>query len=383
MSAPDLPVERLPVSLLTGFLGSGKTTLLKHLLGHPGMADTAVIINEFGEVGLDHLLVEATSEQPVLLDSGCLCCTVRGDLIDTLRRLFKQRAKGEIPAFRRVVIESTGLADPAPILHTLMSDPLVADRFRLDGVVTTVDAVNAMDQLDRQPESVKQAAVADRIVLTKTDLATDDALAGLRRRLRALNPAAPMIEASHGAVEPAALLGAGLFQPGDKIPDVAAWLRAEAYGASPQGPAHDHHHQDHHDHTRHHALAGDRDRRGQDHAGHDHAALDRNRHDDRIRAFAITHDRPLDWPRFAGWIEALIAAQGDKLLRIKGVLDVEGLAEPVAIHGVQHLFHPPASLPGWPAGPRRSQLVFILRDLEETVVRQGFDAMVAPLPQSG
>jgi len=372
MNAPDLPVERLPVSLLTGFLGSGKTTVLKHLLGHPGMAETAVIINEFGEVGLDHLLVEATTDQPVLLDSGCLCCTVRGDLIDTLRRLFKQRAKGEIPAFRRVVIESTGLADPAPILHTLMSDPLVADRFRLDGVITTVDAVNGMDQLDRQPESVKQAAVADRLVLTKTDLADAATLAGLRQRLRSLNPASPMIESRQGAVEPSALLGAGLFQAADKIPDVAAWLRAEAY----ETPAQDHSHggHDHDGHGHHHH--GDHGHAAHDPAGHDHMALDRNRHDDRIHAFAITHDEPLDWPRFASWIEGLIAAHGDKLLRIKGVLDIEGLAEPVAIHGVQHLFHPPASLPGWPAGPRRSQLVFILRDLEETTIRRGFAEMV-------
>ncbi len=392
MNAPDLPVERLPVSLLTGFLGSGKTTLLKHLLGHPGMADTAVIINEFGEVGLDHLLVEATADRPVLLDSGCLCCTVRGDLIDTLRRLFKQRAKGEIPAFRRVVIESTGLADPAPILHTLMSDPLVADRFRLDGVIATVDAVNAMDQLDRQPESVKQAAVADRLVLTKTDLADKAALAGLRQRLRTLNPAAPMIEAHQGAVEPSALLGAGLFQAADKIPDVAAWLRAEAYETPAQAHGHggqDHGGQDHggQDHRHHdddgHANDGHTgdDHAGHDHADHNHGALDRNRHDDRIRAFAITYDRPLDWPRFASWIEGLIATHGDKLLRIKGVLEVEGLAEPVAIHGVQHLFHPPASLPGWPAGPRRSQLVFILRDLEETAIRGSFAEMVAGAAQ--
>jgi len=374
MNAPDLPVERLPVSLLTGFLGSGKTTVLKHLLGHPGMADTAVIINEFGEVGLDHLLVEATADRPVLLDSGCLCCTVRGDLIDTLRRLFKQRAKGEIPAFRRVVIESTGLADPAPILHTLMSDPLVADRFRLDGVIATVDAVNGMDQLDRQPESVKQAAVADRLVLTKIDLADGAALAGLRQRLRTLNPAAPMIEAQQGAVEPSALLGAGLFQTADKIPDVAAWLRAEAYETPTHGHGHGERRQDDHGHAEHgHAAHG---HASHDHARHDHGAPDRNRHDDRIRAFAITHDRPLDWPRFASWIEGLIATHGDRLLRIKGVLEVEGLAEPVAIHGVQHLFHPPASLPGWPAGPRRSQLVFILRDLEETTIRESFAEMV-------
>jgi G3E family GTPase len=368
MSAPDLPVERLPVSLLTGFLGSGKTTLLKHMLGHPGLADTAVIINEFGEVGLDHRLVESTADQTVLLESGCLCCAIRGDLIDTLRSLFKRRAKGEIPAFRRVVIESTGLADPAPILHTLMSDPLIADRFRLDGVIATVDAVNGMDQLDRQPESVKQAAVADRLVLTKTDLAEPRAADALKARLHRLNPAAPLLEAVQGAVDPASILGAGLFKPADKTPDVRAWLRAEAYGErAPQG----------HDH-----------RPGEGHApghddghDHDHAGLDRNRHDERIRAFAIEHDRPLDWERFADWIGRLTAEHGEHLLRIKGILDVAGQDEPIAIHGVQHLFHPPASLPAWPEGERRSQLVFILRDLAESVIRQGFAEMVAGAPR--
>ncbi len=368
MSAPDLPVERLPVSLLTGFLGSGKTTLLKHLLGHPGLADTAVIINEFGDVGLDHRLVESTTDQTVLLDSGCLCCTIRGDLIDTLRSLFKRRAKGEIPAFRRVVIESTGLADPAPILHTLMSDPLIADRFRLDGVIATIDAVNGMDQLDRQPESVKQAAVADRLVLTKTDLAEPQRAAALKRRLNRLNPAAPLLEAIQGTVDPARLLDAGLFKPEEKTPDVRAWLRAEAYAlaAQPAGTEHDH---DGHDHGHHHE---------QDRASE--GGLDRNRHDDHIRAFAITHDRPLDWPSFADWIERLIAAHGEQLLRIKGILDVAGHDQPIAIHGVQHLFHPPASLPAWGPGERRSALVFILRDLEESVIRQGFADMVARVP---
>src|SRR5215469_8075197 len=187
------PSSLIPVTLLTGFLGSGKTTVLNHVLNQPGMAATAVIVNEFGEIGLDHLLVERSSEDVVLLNSGCLCCTVRGDLVDTLTNLFVDRIKGKVPFFTRVAIETTGLADPAPILHTLMTDPIVAARYMLDGVVTTVDAVNSSRTLDRQPEAVKQAAVADRLLLTKTDLATPMARQTFERRLAALNPSAPLI----------------------------------------------------------------------------------------------------------------------------------------------------------------------------------------------
>ena len=341
------PRERLPVSVLTGFLGSGKTTLLKHLLARPELADTAVVINEFGEVGLDHLLVEAAREDMVLLASGCLCCTVRGDLVDALRRLFKRRAKGEIPSFRRVIIETTGLADPAPVLQTLMQDPLLSEVYRLDGVIATIDAVNAMDQLDRQAESVKQAAVADRLVLTKIDLAPNPA--ALEERLRRLNPAASILAADHGRIDPAHILDAGLYNPATKSLDAQAWLKAEAYGHTHSGDDHD----------------------------HDHAhgsGPDRNRHDERIRAFCLEWDRPLDWSRFADWIESLIALHGADLLRIKGILNIAGSAGPVAIHGVQHLFHPPVELPAWPEGPRTTRLVFITRDIGVGVLRQGLVA---------
>jgi G3E family GTPase len=331
--------ERLPVSVLTGFLGSGKTTLLKHLLTRPELSDTAVVINEFGEVGLDHLLVEAAREDMVLLASGCLCCTVRGDLVDALRRLFKRRARGEVPAFRRVVIETTGLADPAPVLQTLMQDPLLSDVYRLDGVIVTVDAVNAMDQLDRQAESVKQAAVADRLILTKTDLVSE--VAGLTTRLRRLNPAAPILIAEQGRIDPALILDAGLYNPTTKSLEAQAWLKSEAYAE----------------------------------AGHHHGhPLDRNRHDDHIRAFCLTWDRPLDWGRFADWIESLISLHGSGLLRMKGLLNVAGSGGPVAIHGVQHQFHPPVELPAWPDGDRRSRLVFITRDIEAPSIKAGLAA---------
>jgi G3E family GTPase len=362
MSNQDIaPEERLPASLLTGFLGSGKTTLLSKLLRQPALAETAVVINEFGEIGLDHLLVENAPEQSVLLESGCLCCTIRGDLIDTLRSLFRRRVKGEVPPFKRVVIESTGLADPAPILQTLMSDPLLADRFRLDGVITTVDAVHGMSQLDRHFESVKQAAVADRLVLTKADLATPAQLAALQLRLQQLNPAAPQILARQGEVDGARLFDAGLFNPSLKTPDVQGWLRAEAYAARDAQHEHDHEHADGHDHAH----------------EHDPGALDPTRHDAHIRAFCMTAERPLDWERFTRFIETLLARDGDKLLRIKGILNVVGFDAPVAVHGVQHLFHPPALLPRWPDADRRSRLVFIVKDLSEEEIRKEFSIVTA------
>ncbi len=345
------PIERLPVSVITGFLGSGKTTLLKHLLAQDWMADTAVVINEFGEVGLDHLLVEAAQEDTILLASGCLCCTVRGDLVDTLRRLYKRRDKGEIARFRRVVIETTGLADPAPILHTLIGDPLLSAFYRLDGVIATVDAVNAMSQLDRQMESVKQAAMADRLLLTKTDLAAPAGIAALRARLQRLNPAAPVFEVSHGRIGAEQLFNAGLYNPERKTLDVQNWLKAEAY-AAPDPHGHDHGHD--HGHA----------------ADHPHPAPDVNRHDDHIRAFCLTWEAPLDWERFVDWIEMLTATRGADLLRIKGILNVAGEAGPIAIHGIQHLFHPPVVLPKWPDADRRSRIVFITRDLDRAVLDQ-------------
>jgi G3E family GTPase len=359
--------ERIPVSVITGFLGSGKTTLLKHLLPQPAMADTAVIINEFGAVGLDHLLVESSNDDTILLASGCLCCTIRGDLVDTMRRLFLRRRAGEIPAFQRVVIETTGLADPAPVLHTLMRDPLVSECYRLDGVIATVDAVNGMDQLDRQMESVKQAAVADRLLLTKSDLVDAKQVAALEARLRKLNPAAPIRAIRDGRIDAAELLNAGLYNPDIKSLDVRRWLKAEAYDEH----AHDHEHGGHGHHGHDHDNPGDSHRQGQ----HPH---DVNRHDDRIAAFALDWDRPLDWPVFVDWIEMLITGHGENLLRIKGILNVAGEDAPIAIHGVQHLFHPPIALPRWPDADRHSRIVFITRDITRETIAASFRAFHAP-----
>ena len=331
--------ELTPVTVLTGFLGAGKTTLLNHLLKQPELAGTAVLVNEFGEIGLDHLLVRKLDADTVLLNAGCLCCTVRGDLARALRDLLPRARRDEIS---RVVIETTGLADPAPILATLLSDPVAASAYRLDGIVTVVDAVNGPATLDAQPEAVRQVAVADRIVLSKTDLAGP---CGLRERLRRLNPVAPIVVADHGAVAPEAILHAGLFDAGGKIQDVRVWLDAAAFADAAHG----------HDHTQH----------------------DVNRHDGRIAAFCLTFDRPLHWQGIGPWLEMLIATRGEDLLRVKGILNLAGQDKPVVIQGVQHVFHPPALLPEWPEGdPRTSRLVFITRDLPREVVEAGLRAFV-------
>jgi G3E family GTPase len=352
---------RLPVTVVTGFLGAGKTTLLNRLVRRPEMARCAVVINEFGAIPLDHELVERVDENMIALASGCLCCTVRGDLIETLGDLWTRRESGATPFFDRVVIETTGLADPAPILHSLMSAKELVGRFRLEGVISLVDGVVGGATLDAHTEAVKQAAVADRLVLTKTDLATDAParakLDELRRRLRALNPAAPIIEAVMGDVDPSRLLDAGLYNARTKTLDVQHWLNEEAYRDGAHAHGHDH---DQHDHG---------------HDDHDHG-LDVNRHDDHIRAFCMTREAPVSGTLMARFVDILIASFGERLLRVKGILNLAGHPDrPAVIHGVQHVFHPLQWLERWPSDDRRTRLVFITRDVEPETVETIFRAL--------
>ena len=326
-----------PVTLITGFLGSGKTTLLQRLLADPALADTAVLINEFGAVGLDHHLLERIDERTVLLQSGCLCCTVRGELADSMRELHSKRTRGAVPMFRRVVIESTGLADPFPVLTTLHADPVLKHHFRMAGVVTTVDAVNGARQLAMHPESVKQVAVADRIVLTKTDLAAAPTVASVVRRVRAINPDCVVLDAhASGGADAALLSDDATVAFGRRDPTIQAWLAEEMQAA----------------------------------------ATGASRHADDIHAFALVFDQPLEWTAFGIWLTMLLNRHGNEVLRVKGILDVAGADAPVAVHGVQHLVHPPVHMRAWPDGERRSRIVFIVKGLERGAIERSLAAFV-------
>jgi G3E family GTPase len=349
----NAPAQKIPISLLTGFLGSGKTTVLNHLLRQPAMANVMVIINEFGEIGLDHELVESATDDLVLLQSGCLCCTIRGDLIETLRSLFLKRSRAEIPQFNRVVIETTGLADPAPILQAIMTDGLVMSRFQLDGVISTVDAVAGSATLDRHIEAVRQAAVADRILLTKTDLVSEGECGAIEARLHALNPAAPIQRVSAGQADPGLLFDVGLYNPATKNIDVQRWLQDEKYAQA----QHEHHDDDH---------------------GHHDANVvnDVNRHDDHIRAVSMIVDDPVPGEALDRWLNSLLQFRGPDLLRFKGIINVAGMRGPIVVHGVQHVIYPPIALKTWPSSDRRTRMVFITYDIDERTLRESLDKLI-------
>ena len=331
MTTPDL----LPVTLLTGFLGSGKTTVLNHLLRHLPL--TAVVMNEFGEIGLDHQLLEESRGPLALLSGGCVCCQIQGTLAPTLKNLLMSRASGTLPPFERIIIETTGIADPAPILQTLMAERWLAARLKLDGVVTAVDAVFGLQQLEAHPEAARQVAVADRLLLTKTDLATAEQVDTLKMRLTELNPAAPVYTVLRGVIDPAQVTHLGLFNPHDKHPDVLKWLAHQRYKPAAR------------------SLLGGK-------------AQVEPLHDARIRAFSLSFDEPLEWPGVLSALEMLQSFRPKNLLRMKALVNVKGKANPVVLHAVQHMLYPSAELPAWPDEDHRSRFVFITSDLDEAFV---------------
>lgn len=351
--------SRIPVSILTGFLGAGKSTLLNRLLKDPAMRDAAVIINEFGEVGIDHLLVETSNDAVLELADGCLCCTVRGELVDTLAELIDGMQTGRIKPLSRVVIETTGLADPAPVMQSVMGHPAIAQHFELDGVVTLVDAVHGLATIEAHPEAYRQVAVADRLVLTKKTLAEANAIPGLIERLRTINPRAQITDGDMPEAGHASLLVNGLYDPSTKIADVDRWLHSDTHDHD-----HDHHHHDHDGHHGHHGH------------GHHHHHHDVNRHGASIRSFSIVHDAPVEPSAIAMFVDLLRSAHGEKLLRMKAVVATADAPDrPLVLHGVQSIFHPPVRLPSWPEGSdRKTRLVLITQGLDEAYVRELFDA---------
>ena len=322
---------RVPIHVLTGFLGSGKTTLLRHLLADPDLADTAVVINEFGEVGLDHLLVREVAEDVVLLSSGCLCCSVRDDLVSTLAELNALMRAGEIPAFARVVVETTGLADPAPIMQAILSETTLVPWFRLGQVITTVDAVNGEQTLARHREAGQQLATADRLILTKTDLIGESEGDALGDKLRAMNPSASLLVSRKAQLPAAEILREANGSWRAPMPAQLGPILDSVHGSSAQPHAHG--------------------------------------HDDAIKTFTVPLQQPVDWPAFVDWLELLLASRGDSILRVKGLLAVTDDARPVVVQGVQHVLYPIEHLPAWPdASARPGWIVFIARDLTQRAI---------------
>ncbi|KUF11405.1 CobW family GTP-binding protein [Pseudoponticoccus marisrubri] len=345
---------RLPVTLLTGFLGAGKTTLLNALLSDGAAGRIAVIVNEFGEAGLDHDLIEHVGEEVVLMQSGCLCCSVRGDLSRTMADLLARREDGAL-AFDRVVIETTGLADPGPILQTLLVDPFLARRTRMDGIVTVADAANGPATLDAQFEAVSQVAMADLVVLSKTDLVQPDRVVMFEERLRAINPDIRILHAVRGAGIAGQVWGLSGLRQGAAAADVLAWTRAPEPAADPLAN-----------------LSGL--------ARATPPAQTLSPHDSRIGTASVILDDPVPDAVFDLWLDTLIALRGPDILRVKGIVFLEGIETPFVFHGVQHVFDPPVPLQDWPGGDRRTRIVVIARDITRPALQRNLDLLRARLP---
>lgn len=349
-------MNKIWVTLITGFLGSGKTTLLNTLLHHPGMSQAAVIVNEFGEIGLDYDLIERSDESVVQLANGCLCCSVKSDLIDTFRDLQIQRRAGTIPYFDRVVIETTGIADPGPVLQIILTNPMVLNSYELDGVVTTVDAINGVSSLDRFPECVKQAAIADRLIVTKVDLAESPSqVTELTDRLRALNPAAPITETATEEIDPSDLFGTGMFDPDTKELDLESWIQPGVYGEDGEivAPAESEMDEE--------TLAYYKE--------HGHTPEVEHNHDPSIRSFVITRDEPMSLNMLKLFLEGLTNEAGPNLLRVKGIVNVADEPDrPAVIQGAQQIFHSLDWLETWPSDNKQTRIVFITRDIDKAYV---------------
>lgn len=354
---PRIGDQRIPVTLLTGFLGAGKTTLLNHLLKHPDMAGAAVLVNEFGEIAIDHHLIDQVDETMIVLDSGCICCNVQGDLVKALKNLSQRSSRREIPPVSRVVIETTGLADPVPVIYTLTQERFVAARYQCDGVITAVDATHALGQLDNHREAVRQVAMADRLLITKCDLAEAELRLALDGRLHALNPGAARIDVQHGRVSPFVLFGCGIYTTAGKSPDVAAWLGEEQLSTMRAG-------------TLNNGIppVWRRKEASPAHA-HEHKA---ERHEAGVSSFVVKFDDPVPWYGFAVAMGHLLQTYGPRILRVKGLMNIAGDPLPRVIHCVQDVAYPPVSLAKWPEQrpfeDRRGRLVFIVRDLSRDEV---------------
>ena len=339
--------ELIPVNVVTGFLGSGKTTLLQRLLKLPELSDSAVLVNEFGEVGLDHHLLTSATTPTLLMENGCLCCAIRGDLSDALSDLFVRRERADLPPFKRVIIETSGLADPAPIAYTVMAEPVLQHHFRLGHIITIVDAINGEKQLDSHEESAKQVAAADRLLVTKTDLASNEVTDSLKQRLARLNLTAGIAEATTDSLDPVGLLAEDTQTNAGKTRDAHHWISASKASTTRLG-----------------GLPPDLT----------------HRHTEDVVSFALLFDEPLDWTAFGVWLTMLLHRHGDRVLRIKGLLNVRGLDAPLLVNGVQHIVHPPAHLDTWPDEDHRSRLVFIAQGIDQQRLEASLRAFNSLVP---